>query len=105
MSPLYTHNPSIRQCPRRQWQGIAVRVHHGRLAVDGGVERGIVVHLQLAIEFEAACASESIAPQCIQAVGEIATLFLENGEPVAIALRVAGRRILPFGFLPGVIDL
>ena len=61
-------------------------------AVEDGVEVGVVVHLELAVELEAAAAALDLGPQVEEAAEEIVVLLLEEGEAVAVAgaMRVAG---------------
>jgi hypothetical protein len=47
----------------------------GNLAIEYGIERRIVVHLELAVDFEAACAAQDLAPELVETVGEIGALF------------------------------
>ena len=75
------------------WKGSAMSARG--VAVDGGVEGGVVVHLELAIELESAGAGERFGPECIQAGGEIGALFFEHGEAGAIAVGVIGGSIGP----------
>ncbi len=67
LGPLYTQNPSF-----RQWAGVKAElpaILPGDFAVDGRVERGVVVHLQLAVNFEATGALERLAPELVKAGG------------------------------------
>jgi hypothetical protein len=48
------------------------------IAVDGRIERRIVVHFQLPIEFESPRSGERFAPQGVEAGGQIAALFFQN---------------------------
>src|SRR6202035_5370458 len=54
----------------------------GGPAVDGGVEGGIVVHFELAVELEASFAGECLAPEVIEAGSQIAPLLFGEGEPL-----------------------
>lgn len=73
-------------------------------AIDGGVERGIVVHLELAVKFEAALAGESLLPERVETGGEVAALVEEDGEAFLIALGVACGRVGALSLLAGVED-
>ena len=73
--------------------------------VNGRIQRGVVVHLQLAVEFEAPRAGQRLRPQGVQAFGQVGALLLKNGEPLAVALAVSFRRTLPLSLFPRVIDL
>jgi hypothetical protein len=70
--------------------GIPAMESDGAIAVDGGVEGGVVVHLQLAVKLELARPIERVLPKCVEAGSEIGALDLENGETLAIAVGVAG---------------
>ena len=74
-------------------------------SIDRRIESRIVIHLQLAIELESPRARQRIAPQRVEALGKIKSLFLENGESGAIAFRMAGRSFLPLRLFPRVINL
>ena len=80
----------------------------GPVAIDCGVERGVVIHLQLAVELEAAGAGEGGLPEGVEAGGKIGALGFENGEAFAIAVGVAGGSGLGSGgaveFFAGVKD-
>ncbi len=43
----------------------------GFMGVYGGVEVGVVVHFELAVELEAAFACEGLAPELVEAFGEV----------------------------------
>ncbi len=75
------------------------------IAVDRRVEGGVVVHLQLAVKFEAPGAGQSLAPQHVEAAGKVGALLGEDGEALAVAFTVLQRSIAPFGLFTGVIDL
>ena len=75
-------------------------------AVDGGVQDGVVIHLELAIKLEPPGAGECLAPQHIEATGEVGTL-LASELRVASRLRSAwpGGAVGAFGLLSGMVDL
>ena len=47
----------------------------GGFAVENRIERGVVIHLELAIELEASLAGQHTGPECIQAGGQVIALF------------------------------
>jgi len=60
-----------------------------RFQVNGGVQRGVVVHLQLAVKLEAARTGQGLSPELNEAFGQIGALNGEDLEPFAIAFCVA----------------
>jgi hypothetical protein len=74
------------------------------VGVKDGVEVGVVVHLELAIELEAACPGEDFGPEDGEAGGEVFALFEEEGEAVAVALVVIFGGVLAAGFFAGMED-
>ena len=74
MSPLYTDNPLLRQGTGAQ--GWIKAVVSSSTSVNGGIEGGIVVHLQLPIELETAGSGQGIAPEGIEAARQVVALFL-----------------------------
>lgn len=58
-------------------------------AVDGWVQRGVVVHLELAVEFEAAGAGEDLGPELVEAADEIVALVGEKRQALPVALAMA----------------
>ena len=64
------------------------RRSRGAIAVDGRVEGGIVVHLQLAVKLETARASKGVLPKIIKAGSEICALLFKYSETLEIALGV-----------------
>jgi len=86
------------------WEGSATGL---RLctAVDCGVESGVVVHLELAVKFEAPRACQRLAPQQIEAAGEVCALISEDCEAVAVAFAVIGGSVGSFSLFPGMVDL
>lgn len=58
------------------------------IAIEHGIERWIVVHLELAVELETAVPGEDVGPKLGQADGEIGALRLENLEPLPVAIAV-----------------
>ena len=75
------------------------------VGVDRWIEIGVVVHLHLAIEFEAPFAAEGVLPEGIEAGGEIVALLIEQGEAAAILLVVGLRGRGAATLLGGVVDL
>jgi hypothetical protein len=73
-------------------------------AVDGWVEGGVVVHLELAVDFEAARAGEDVGPELVEAGDEVVALFGEKSETLAVAFIVAFRRIGASDFFLSVED-
>ena len=61
----------------------------GAVAIDFGVQGGIVVHLQLAVELEAARASEGALPEVVEANGKVVALGFKNRQSLAVALGMA----------------
>lgn len=76
-----------------------------RFAVNGRIEGGVIVHFELAVELEAAHTVEGLLPQSLKTASQIVALFDEDGEPLGIALDVAGWRIGALGFFARVINL
>ena len=75
------------------------------MGVDGGVEVWVVIHLELAVELEAAMACEDLLPELVEAGGEVVALLaqqVETGE-VALAMGLGGGGAM--GLLGGVVDL
>jgi len=77
----------------------------GSVAVNGGVEGSVVVHLELAVELEAAGGSQGFAPQDVEAMGEISALFFKDRKTGTVARRMIWGRIGAFGFFACVVDL
>lgn len=71
-------------------------------AVNGGVERGVVIHLELAVNLESALAVEGLLPEVLKAGGEVIALFEEDGEAVVVSLGVAEGRVGALGLLARV---
>lgn len=76
----------------------------GVRAVNGGVERRVVVHLELAINLETALPEEGLLPEVVEAGGEVVALLGEDGEALEVALSVTGGCVGPLGLLAGVKD-
>lgn len=74
-------------------------------AVDGRVKGRVVVHLELAVDFEAAAAGHDVGPELIQAGDEVLALLGEEGESLAIAIRVARRGVASVDLFLGMEDL
>lgn len=81
------------------------RICSGFRAVDGRVKGGVVVHLELAVDFEAALAGEDLLPEVVEAEDEVFALFGEEGQAFAIAFAMAGGRFRAVDLLLGVVDL
>ena len=73
-------------------------------SVDRWVERGVVVHLELAVDFEAASAGEDVGPELIEATDQVVPLFFEKGKTLTVAVGVAGWCVGAVDFLFGVED-
>ncbi len=80
--------------PLRRWLAL----------VDGWIQGRVVVHFQLAIDFEALLSSEDAGPECVKTGGEVGALGFKQGKALAIAVRVALGGIGPFYLFPRVID-
>jgi hypothetical protein len=73
--------------------------------VDGGVEVGVVIHLELAVELEAAAAGKGLLPELVEAGGEVVALLAQQVETgkVALAMGLGGGGAM--GLLGGVVEL
>jgi hypothetical protein len=73
--------------------------------IDRRIELWVVIHLELAVEFEAAFAGMDLCPEDVEATGKIVTLFGKKCEPVTVflAVRLGCRGALRF--FGGVVDL
>jgi hypothetical protein len=76
----------------------------GFVLVNGWIQCGIVVHLELAVEAEAFFAGQGVGPQAVEAEGEVGPLLEEEIEAVAVAEGVAGWGGGAGNFLAGVKD-
>ena len=76
-----------------------------RLRVHGWIERGIVVHLELAIKLEAALPADDQPPKAIKAPCKVVTLCLQQMKAFPVAFCVALGGIRPPDLLPRVKDL
>lgn len=74
-------------------------------AVDGGVQGGVVVHLELTVDFEAAAAFEYVGPEAVEAEDEVFALLFEEEQAVAVAVLMAGGGIGAPDLLLGVVEL
>ena len=74
------------------------------MGVDGGVEAGVVVHLELAVELEAAAAREDLLPELVEAGGEVCALLAEQVEACEVALAVGLGGGGAAGLLGGVVE-
>jgi hypothetical protein len=72
--------------------------------VDCWVEGGVVVHLELAVDFEAAAPLEDVGPELVEAGDEIIALLGEEGEAGTIALSMALGGVRAIDFFLGVGD-
>ena len=72
--------------------------------VNGGVECRIVVHLELAVEFEAASSGEGFGPEASEACGEVVALTFKDGEPRLVAFGVSRGCVGAVDLLGGVED-
>ena len=93
----------VRHClqgrqPQHERPGIADDTRHSRSillpAIDYRVQCGIVVHLHLPIELDAAFSSEHLLPQPVEAANQVGLLIGQNVKALAIAIGVARRSIL-----------
>ena len=73
--------------------------------VDGGVEFGVVVHLELAIKFEATAAGVYVSPEGIETGGEVGALLGKKGEAIAVFFAVGFVSGGALGFFGGVVEL
>lgn len=83
----------------------STRLPWSRVRINGGVEFGIVVHLHLAIELEAASAGMDLPPEIVQTCRKVGALFAKEGQACAVlfAMRFRGRSAI--GLFLGVIEL
>ena len=75
------------------------------MGVDHGIEFRVVIHLHLAVEFEAAFAGEDVGPERIEAGGQVAALLFEQGQAAEVFLAVGLGGGGAVGLLGGVVDL
>src|SRR5579862_918236 len=75
------------------------------LAVDRRVERGIVVHLELAVDLEAGRAARGLLEQAVEARGQVASLLVQAVQLGAAALDVGRIHVLALDLQPHVVDL
>jgi len=73
-------------------------------SVEDRVKRGIVVHLELAVELEAAAVRADVCPKLGEADCEVVTLLVKDGETLAVALAMLGCGGGAVDFLGGVKD-
>jgi hypothetical protein len=75
------------------------------MSVDSGVEVWVVIHLELAVEIEAATTCEDLLPELVEAGGEVCALLAEQVETgeVALAMSLGGGGAM--GLLGGVVEL
>jgi hypothetical protein len=52
--------------------------------VKDRVERRVVVHLELAVELEAAATGADVCPERVETGGEIVALFMQDSETFAV---------------------
>ena len=74
----------------------------GVAAINGGVEVGVVVHLELAVDFEAAAPGQDVVPELVEAGDQVVALLAEKGQALAVAVCVAGRGIWAVNFFLGM---
>jgi len=72
--------------------------------VNSRVERWIVVHFELSVEFETAFSGECFCPESSEACGEVVTLAFEDGEPGLVAFGVSWGCVGAVDLLGGVED-
>lgn len=87
---------------RVQGSGFGVGVF--RDSVEHGVECGVVVHLELAIELESTAAGCEVCPELLQTGGEVVALGFQDSEPLAVPVVMLGRGRGAVGFFGGVED-
>jgi hypothetical protein len=94
-----------------QVAGVSTFVH-GRVLqlpersfVDGRIQRGIVVHLQLAIGLKPPRPGKNLLPQAVKAANEFVALFLEQFEPLTVTFGVTGGGIRAADLFFRVVEL
>ena len=75
------------------------------MGIDNGVEIGVVIHLELAVELETAAAAAYLLPEFVETGGEVAPLLAEQVEAIQIALAMGLGGSGAIGLLGGVVDL
>ena len=73
-----------------------------RSPVENGVQRWIVIHLELSVEFKPSLSVRNSGPERGKAAGEIGALHLEKKQAVAVALPMGFVRIRTRCLLSGV---
>src|SRR5882757_557118 len=58
--------------------------------VEDGIERWIVIHLELKIEFKPATAVQDVGPQLGEAESQVVALLLEELETLLVAVTMVG---------------
>jgi hypothetical protein len=72
-----------------QGTGRPLRSAIRRATVDRRIQAGVVVHLELAVDFEAAGAGEDVVPELVEAGDEVVALLGKQGKAVAVTLAMA----------------
>jgi hypothetical protein len=85
--------------------GRSTRLPWTGVGVHGWVEVGVVVHLHLAIELEAAGSGLDLRPKVVEAGGEVGTLFVEESQAGAILVVMCLGGGGAMGLLFGVVKL
>jgi hypothetical protein len=76
LGTLYTQNPGSRQWAA-DWCKLFASYFRG-FAVDCGVEKWVVVHLELPVKLEAPLPVKRILPQLIETLGQVGSLFFQD---------------------------
>jgi hypothetical protein len=74
---------------RLHGSGLCVRFRRG--GVEDRIESGVVVHLELAVELEAAASGSDVIPELGKAAGKVVALLVEYSETLAVPFAMLGR--------------
>jgi hypothetical protein len=75
-----------------------------RFPINGGIQRGIVVHFELTVEFEAAFTPDNLRPEPVEAFSQIGALFFEEVKTLFVSANMTRRRVAAQGFFVCVKD-
>jgi hypothetical protein len=75
------------------------------MGIDGGVEVRVVVHLHLAVEFEAAVIGLDLVPKVVKTDCEVAMLLAQQGKAGAVLLMVGLTGRGSVDLFPRVVEL
>ena len=75
------------------------------MPIEDRVQIRVVIHLHLAIEFEAPFALKDLVPKLFETTGEVGPLLFEQEEPLRVPQTVSVGSCRPPGLFPCVIDL